>query len=80
MQYTIRRVPRSVDAALRRRARERGKSLNEAAVEVLADGLGVAAERPRRRDLGDIASTWKADPAFDRALRAQRRVDEDLWR
>ncbi len=80
MQYTIRNVPEPVDAALRRSAREQGKSLNDIAVEALARGSGVGERRCRRRDLGDIAGTWRNDPAFDRALAAQDTVDEELWR
>jgi plasmid stability protein len=79
MQYTIRKIPHSLDAALRRRAREQGKSLNEAAIEALARGAGVSEERSRQRDLRDIAGTWRSDRAFDRALAAQDTVDKELW-
>jgi predicted HicB family RNase H-like nuclease len=41
MQYTIRKVPHSLDEALRRVARERGKSLNEVVIEALARGLAL---------------------------------------
>ena len=41
MQYTIRNVPESLDAALRQSARQKGKSLNEVAVEALARGAGL---------------------------------------
>ena len=80
MQYTIRGIPAAVDSALRARARADGKSLNEATVAALAEGAGVAAVPRKRRNLGDIASTWKADKALASALAAQDRVDEDLWR
>src|ERR1700674_5724924 len=60
MQYTIRGV---VDHAIRERARAAGKSLNEAVVDALAEGAGVAGTPRKRRDLGDIAGTWKADKA-----------------
>jgi hypothetical protein len=76
MQYTIRQVPRSLDEALRRVARERGKSLNEVTIEALARGAGVAGERNRQRDLADIAGTWRRDPAFDSALAAQHTIDQ----
>jgi plasmid stability protein len=79
MQYTIRKVPNSLDAALRRRAREQGKSLNEVAIEALARGAGVSGERSRQRDLRDIAGTWRRDRAFDRALAAQDTIDGELW-
>lgn len=79
MQYTIRNVPATLDQALRRAARQLGKSLNEVAIEALARGAGVTPDRVRQRDLGDIAGTWHEDAAFDKALAAQDRVDEELW-
>jgi len=80
MQYTIRNVPTPLDEALRRVARERGKSLNEIAIEALARGAGVATERGPQRDLGDIAGTWHKDAAFDSALAAQDTIDEEMWK
>jgi len=80
MQYTIRNVPDSLDEALRRAAREQGKSLNDVAIEALARGAGVTGERARQRDLIDIAGTWRKDPAFERALAAQDTIDEEMWR
>jgi hypothetical protein len=79
MQYTIRNVPDVLDEALRKAARTRSKSLNDIAVEALARGAGITGESRRQRDLGDIAGTWRKDPAFDRALAAQDTVDEQLW-
>ena len=46
----------------------------------LSQGVGLAAERAKRRDLGDIAGTWKHDPKIDEVLEDQRRIDPDLWR
>jgi hypothetical protein len=80
MQYTIRGVPSAVDAALRHRARADGKSLNEAAVDALTEGTGLAGKPRKRRDLGDIAGSWKADKALESALADQDLVDDDLWR
>jgi hypothetical protein len=54
MQYTIRRIPKTVDDAIRERARATGKSLNEAVVDALADGSGVKGAPQKRRDL-DLA-------------------------
>src|SRR5580700_6388573 len=79
MQYTIRNVPDTLDEALRRTARDRGKSLNEVAIDALARGAGVTGERERQRDLADIAGTWRKDPAFDSALAAQDTIDEEMW-
>jgi hypothetical protein len=80
MQYTIRGVPEAIDAAVRERAKAEGKSLNEVAVEALSDGLGLGESDVVRRDLSDIAGTWRKDKAVEAALAAQDRVDEDLWK
>lgn len=80
MQYTIRRIPRAIDNAIRERARATGKSLNEAVVDTLAAGAGVQGVPHKQRDLSDIAGSWKSDKAVDAALADQDRVDADLWR
>ena len=80
MQYTIRGVPPALDEAIRQRARADGKSLNEAAVQALAEGLGLGPGTAVRRDLSDIVGTWKKEAAVQAALEAQDRVDEGLWR
>ena len=80
MQYTIRGIPEAIDAAARERARAEGKSLNDVAVEALADGLGLGEADVVRRDLTDVAGTWKRDAAAEAAFADQDRVDEDLWR
>ena len=79
MQYTLRKIPKAVDSALRRRARAEGRSLNAVAVDALAAGVGLAGHREARRDLSDMAGTWREDPAFDAALNAQDQVDDELW-
>lgn len=66
--------------ALRRSAREQGKSLNEVTIEALVRGAGLGEKRLRQRDLRDIAGTWREDPAFDRALAEQDKIDPELWR
>ncbi|MGH9513454.1 MAG: hypothetical protein ACRD2U_15090 [Terriglobales bacterium] len=80
MQYTVRNVPGHLDAALRRKARDQGKSLNDVTIEALARGAGVGEQRCRQRDLSDVARTWRKDPVFDDALAAQDAVDAELWR
>lgn len=80
MQYTIRGIPPAVDKALRKRARATGKSLNEAAIDALAEGVGIPDGARKRRDLSDIAGTWISEPKVEAALEAQRQIDEDLWR
>ena len=66
MQYTIRKVPKSVDKAFRAKAKAEGKSLNQLAIEALAQraGVGGAAAAPKR-DL----SFMRAHPDDVRAIR-----------
>jgi hypothetical protein len=56
MQNTIRGVSKPRSARKRRN-------------ETVSDAR--AAARPKRRDLSDIAGTWKNDKGFDSALAAQ---------
>lgn len=81
VQYTVRSVPAHVDKALRRRAQNERKSLNE----VLRDALIREAEgtdAPERvyTDLDALAGSWVDVPGFDDAIEAQHRVEEALWR
>ena len=77
----MRSVPVHVDKALRRKAQQGRKSLNE----VLRDALIHEAEGtnlPERvyTDLDALIGSWVDVPGFDDAIRAQDRVDEVLWR
>ncbi len=76
MQYTVRGIPKALDKIIRQRARAEGKSMNQVAVEALANGLGFGQERLVVRDLSDIVGTWKRETA----LIAQDKVDEALWK
>jgi hypothetical protein len=79
VQYTIRGIPREVDQTLRRRARQRGISLNRLLVEELSAAGGGGQSR-RYRLLKDLGGRWQNDPLFDRILKEQRRIDPDLWK
>ncbi len=80
MQYTLRNIPARLDEALRRRAREEHKSLNEVAIDALTAALGMAGQPVKHRELGDIVGTWQEDPELERALADQRKIDPELWR
>lgn len=79
MQYTIRNVTAALDKALKARAKQLGKSLNEVALEALARTVG---EPVRRRELRRMPGSWTKSEAkaFDRFLQEQRTVDEELWK
>jgi hypothetical protein len=80
IQYTLRQVPTRVDRSLRQKSKQSRKSLNEAAIEALAKGLGLADEPVRFHDLDALAGSWQEDAAFDAAIRAQDQVDPRLWK
>lgn|GEM_PF-2469520 len=56
MQHTIRKLPARLDALIRKRGEEEGKSLNTVVVEALMQGFGLrgTAEVHRERRMG-----WK---------------------
>ena len=77
----MRAVPSHIDSALRRKAREEGKSLNEVLRAALAMAAGSGASAPvDHHDLDHLAGTWDEDAEFDRAIAVQDQVDEALWR
>ena len=80
MRYTLRNVPLLLDEALRAKARGEGKSLNDVTLEALMAGVGLTGQPIKHRDLSDIAGSWVADPATEKALLEQRRIDPELWR
>ena len=77
-QYTIRRVPPQVDEALRRKAKLKGKSLNQVIIDSLAESVGE--EASRYHDLDELAGSWKTDKAFDNALKAFDKIDPGDWK
>jgi len=75
---TIRGVAPDLAARLEALARERGRSVNAAVLDILRQALGEndRAERLRRY------ATWSDEDLreFEEALAHQRVVDEHLWR
>jgi hypothetical protein len=77
-QLTIRNVPDAVATRLQRLSRERQESLNTTVVRLLTDSVSYDA----RRKLLERYVTWTAEDVaeFNDGLRAQRTIDNDLWR
>ena len=65
---------------MRERARAEGKSLNEAAIDALAEATGGRNVNKKRRNLRELVGTWKPDRELKAALADQDKVDPDLWR
>ena len=83
MQYTLRNIPRQVDQALRKRAKQQGRSLNDVALEALSLGAGITAngKQPvKYRDLSDIAGTFVPDPGFEQAMKEHDQIHPDDWK
>jgi plasmid stability protein len=77
----VRNVPEHADRALRRKAAQERKSLNEVLRRALIREAGVADLEARLyTDLDALAGRWVDDPGLDEAIRAQDQVDEALWR
>lgn len=76
-QLTIRGVPDEVGRQLRALGEESGKSVNTIVLEILETALG---ESQRRRRLERYA-TWSREDleSFERALKEQRVIDDELW-
>jgi hypothetical protein len=77
-QYTIRQVPANLDEALRRKAKQKGQSLNQVLLDSLAQSVGE--EASRYHDLDELAGSWKTDKAFDDALKAFDTIDPNDWK
>jgi plasmid stability protein len=81
-QYTIRNIPANVDRALRRRARETRRSFNQVVVEALVAGSGEADVPQQHHDLDFMIGSMSEAAAarVEAEVRAQRRIDPDLWK
>ena len=79
MQYTLRKIPSEVDRALRARARKLGKSVNQVAIEALAQSVG---QPVKYRSLRGMPGAWSKKEAadFDRFLATARVIDDELWK
>ena len=77
-QFTVRGVPDEVGRRLESLSRARGKSVDATVLEILERAVGA---EERRRRLARYA-TWDREDLeeFNRALAAQRTIDEELWR
>lgn len=82
---TLRNLPPRVARAVRDRAKKERISLNRAVASLLEERVVGPAHEPAGapyHDLDFLYETWTTDEAeaFDKSLKAQRRIDPDLWR
>ncbi len=80
MMLTFENLPSELEQALRQRAAAENKTLDAAAVDALARGLGlVPPKNDRKRDLSFLAEGPPLEPEVLRALEEQRQIDAELW-
>lgn len=79
IQYTVRGIPKYLDAGIRRYATRESKSLNQALLDVLAAGLGYFRRPVKNESLLELAGTWVSDEKSEKAFAEMRVVDADLW-
>jgi hypothetical protein len=82
MTLRLDNLPDHIERALRERARTEQKSLDQAAVDAMARGLGVSltawSEPTKFRDLSDIAGTGGIDDEMEAVFWEHRRIDPEI--
>jgi plasmid stability protein len=81
-QITLRKVPDELARRLKEAAECDGKSMNRLALELLAEQLGVApSKRRKRRDLSRFADLWNEADAAEFAANTAcfDKIDQELW-
>jgi hypothetical protein len=83
---TIRGIPEDLEKVVKKEAERKGLSLNRAFISVLKRAAtGKLPEKKRRvlhHDLDHLSGLWSREEsaAFEKNLRWQRKVDEELWK
>jgi hypothetical protein len=86
-QITLRGIPAEIEKKARKEAGNKGLSLNKAFLSLLKGSSGIRLKAKKRskllnHDLDHLSGKWTKEEAeaFDRTLRFQRSIDEDLWK
>lgn len=84
-QYTVRGISPEVERKIAEEARNRGVSINRALVSLLERVAGAAGSGGKREpysDLDELLGVWTASQQkqFQKSLKDQREIDEELWR
>lgn len=83
---TLRNLPPELAKVVRKKAEEKGTSINKAVISLLEESTGTRRRKQAKEilhhDLDALAGSWTKGEAleFDRALASQRVIDRDLWR
>lgn len=82
---TVRNLPPAVARTIRERASREGISANRAVISLLEEATGKKRPRgaaPVHHEFDALAGSWNREESveFERALRAQRGIDPELWK
>lgn len=80
-QMTLRQIPEAVGKRLRDRSRRSGRSMNQTAIALLEEALGVKASEGRKRDLSSFAGAWNEEEfrEFERHASQFETLDAEVW-
>ena len=85
-QMTVRDIPAELEKAVKREAERKGLSLNRAFISVLERAVGGKSREKKKKvlhhDLDHLSGLWSREESavFEKNLRVQRKVDEELWK
>jgi hypothetical protein len=85
-QLTIRGIPPKVERVIKEEAKRKGQSLNKIIISLLEKATGIKKEERKKQklyhDLDHLSGIWTREEeiAFRTELKAQRKVDEGLWK
>ena len=83
-QITIRISDPEMEKALRRKAKESGKSLNKVVLELIGEssGTGGGKKKTAGESLRDFAGTMTDEEAaeLEEAVRIFEEIDEEMWK
>lgn len=81
---TLRNLSPALARAIRRKADVTRSSISKTVIALLEESVGITRRRREERvhhDLDDLSGVWTRDEAalFEKALKAQRTIDAELW-
>ena len=83
-QLMVRKIPERLERELRQRAKSIGCSVNNMAIHLLSESLGIHQPSTfgRKRDLSALAGTWskKDAAAFTKAVSHLEKIDSEIRR
>ena len=78
---TLRNIPDELAKELDRERARRGASLNQLAIDLMKEALGLGEAGRRSNGLSDLAGSWTLEDLeeFERATAPFEQVEEELW-